>query len=609
MALAVTLGAASGAAAKPFAGETIDGPSPDIQRLGGLGLARDGSGGVVYIKRDGGVDHVFVSRLVLGAPSPPERVDTGRSEPASSAVIAAGDGGRLAVAFVSATSLYASVLGSQGRRFSAPQMIAGSASEPALGMSIHGAGYLAFTEPGLPARVRVAHLPLRGASFDLAGEPLNVDSSRNAGDSEAKRARVHVSADGTALVAWSEDAGDGRTHVYARRVLGTALSVAPQDVTLDSLDGHPGGSADSPQVRLQDNGSFGWIVFRQSFSDGTGQRTRTLARRLVGSVYDPAVKVDGLGFPAEEGSDPPSFDLSGYGDGVVATGLSSSHRTIAAPLSGDAVQRADRHANAITPFPTAAIGESGRGLVAWQESTGPSDPAVVHGRELNQASLAPDTVLSTPALGAVDASLGLEARADQPGDVALAFVQGGIADRRISLAEVTQAPRAPVIATTSGFLRQPRPRISWQPNKEFFSVLTYRVILDGHLIGSTTASRLTPRRRISEGVHRLVVRAIDRHGQTTPSRPSRLRVDSTPPRVKVAVRSSVVSVGVVDVAGAGARGGESSGVGRVHISWGDGTGSSTAGSHHYSGGAHTLSVRATDRAGNVTRVRRSVHPR
>ncbi|HEX2015573.1 MAG TPA: hypothetical protein VGN69_02680 [Solirubrobacteraceae bacterium] len=599
------------ALAAAFPGETIDGPSADVQRLGGLALARDGSGGVVYIKRDAGLDHVFVSRLVLGALSAPERVDAGLSGIASSAVIAAGDNGRLAVAFLSGTALYTTVLGHQGARFSAPQLVADSATSPALGMSIHGAGYLAFDVPGLPARVRVAHLGLKATSFDLAPDVLNVDASRNAGDSEAKRPRVNVSADGTALVAWGEDGSDARTHVIARRVVGTSLSVAPQDVTMESLDGHGGGSADSPQVRLQDNGSLGWIVFRQSFNDSGTQRTRTLARRLVGSLYDPPFKVDGLAFPAPEGSDPPSFDLTGYGDGVVAVGLASSHQTIVGSLlsmSFETPGRADSQPNTIAPDPVVAIGENDRGLVAWQQSTGPADPATMRARELDQGALGTETPLSTAGRGAVDATLGVEAHADQQGDVAVAFVQGGITDRRIVVAEDTQPPRRFQTLFTRAFKRQRRPTLAWQPAKAFFSAVTYRVLIDGHALGATTSTRWMSPRAIPDGVHRLVVRAVDRHGQSTPSRPASLRIDSTPPRVRVAVHGASVTVTVVDVVAARASGRrQSSGMGSVHISWGDGNSSSGAATHHYGHGSHTLRVVAVDRAGNVARIHRAVH--
>jgi len=80
--LLVAVAAALGPAAAParaafFASEALDGPSTDIEGLGGVDVARDGTGGLAYVKRDGGVDHIFVSRLAGGAWQAPERVDQG----------------------------------------------------------------------------------------------------------------------------------------------------------------------------------------------------------------------------------------------------------------------------------------------------------------------------------------------------------------------------------------------------------------------------------------------------------------------------------------------------------------------------------------------------
>ncbi len=42
---------------------TIDGPSEEIVGFGGVAMAEDGTGGVVYLKRVDGVAHVFVVAL------------------------------------------------------------------------------------------------------------------------------------------------------------------------------------------------------------------------------------------------------------------------------------------------------------------------------------------------------------------------------------------------------------------------------------------------------------------------------------------------------------------------------------------------------------------
>ena len=55
----------------------------------------------------GGVPHVFVSRLVDGAFQPPEQVDAGLAGAGSQPVVAASDGGRLVVAYVSGGGIFA----------------------------------------------------------------------------------------------------------------------------------------------------------------------------------------------------------------------------------------------------------------------------------------------------------------------------------------------------------------------------------------------------------------------------------------------------------------------------------------------------------------------
>src|SRR5687768_5134793 len=98
-ALALTLAClpASAAPAAWYPAETIDGPSPTVRALGDIDMARDGTGGLVYIKDEGGVPHVFLSRHYDGVWRAPERVDIGVPTPASQAAVAAADDHRLMI--------------------------------------------------------------------------------------------------------------------------------------------------------------------------------------------------------------------------------------------------------------------------------------------------------------------------------------------------------------------------------------------------------------------------------------------------------------------------------------------------------------------------------
>ena len=80
--------------------QTLAGPSPEIVGFGGVAMAEDGSGGVVFLKRVDGVAHVFVSRYVEGHWLAPIRVDTGQQYAASWPRIGAANGGELMVVWV-----------------------------------------------------------------------------------------------------------------------------------------------------------------------------------------------------------------------------------------------------------------------------------------------------------------------------------------------------------------------------------------------------------------------------------------------------------------------------------------------------------------------------
>ena len=76
---------------------TIDGASAEIVELGGVAMASDGSGGLVYRKRVDGRPHVFAALYPHGTWQAPQRVDVGQSFESSFPAIGAGEGGRLVV--------------------------------------------------------------------------------------------------------------------------------------------------------------------------------------------------------------------------------------------------------------------------------------------------------------------------------------------------------------------------------------------------------------------------------------------------------------------------------------------------------------------------------
>src|SRR4051812_46095039 len=85
----LALAAPAAAHAEWYGAQPIDGPA-DIDFLGDVDVARDGTGGVVYVKRDAGVPQVFLSRLRGGTWTAPVRVSAG--PPVTEAAVTAFDG-------------------------------------------------------------------------------------------------------------------------------------------------------------------------------------------------------------------------------------------------------------------------------------------------------------------------------------------------------------------------------------------------------------------------------------------------------------------------------------------------------------------------------------
>src|SRR3954447_1015832 len=492
-------------------GERIDGP---VTALSGLDVARDGTGALAYVKPDGGVDHVFVSRLEGGAWQAPERIDGGFPAPGSQPVVAAGDGGRLVVAFVSGGSLVALTKPGSGQPYTAPQLISSSGINPSIDFSINDVAYLSFTVPagGGGGDVVVARKDRKASAFGVIPAALDIDPARQAGIGGG-RSKVAVAADGVALVVWGEA---GR--VWARRVFERRLSTAPQDATVDAVGSVAGSTADLPDVDAQDDSSFAWVVYRETFNDVPGGvHARAVARRLVGSQFDPGVLVDGLGgFPTGDTVAPPRVDINGRGDGYAAT--AGTGTAFGAVLK-------DKKFNPGVPLgpgfggqvlPAAAVEENGDGLVAWQNAD-----LTIHARQytMRRASRrvqAPeaDRALSSLGGGPSDAADGLEASADRAGDVAVAFLQGPPGARSVVVASFDRAPGAFRPSSGTSFRNVAANPLKWTQSFELWGPLTYAVEVDGTVVGRTNVPQLAVP-GLADGVHRWREVASDRSGDGT----------------------------------------------------------------------------------------------
>jgi hypothetical protein len=484
-AVLLALSAPNAVRAAWFGVQPIDGPNPAVVGLGGVDLARDGTGAIVYLRTDAGAPHVFLSRLLGGAWQPPVRLDGAVGAPATAAQVAAADGGVLLAAWVAGGIVYGMQIPRPDRLGAAVALGSGSTVDVDIG--VDDAGWIVWGGSG-----DVHAASARDGAWSALPQPLDIDPARDAGG-PAGPPRVAVGADGSGLLTWAETAPDGLAHVYARR-LTPRMSIPPSDLTL------PGGPAGQPDVDLEDDADFGWVVYRQD----SGGTAHTVARRFAGSSFDPAVPLD-AGAPSLA----PSIEMSGDGRGeAVVAGADGS--ILWSPLARDAFGAAARIGQGAAPL--GAVSQRADMAVVWLGRA-----ATVNGRYgAAGGPFQPEAQLSSPALGAV-APGGYAVAADRVGDTAVAVAQGPDGARTVGAALWDRPPGRPVPRLVKGSAARGRPRLRWRSGLDLWGPQAFRVQVDGRRVGTTAATSLMPARRLGAGRHHWRVIAVDRRGQATAS--------------------------------------------------------------------------------------------
>jgi hypothetical protein len=579
-----------------FPGDTIDGPSGDVRALGDVDLARDGSGALAYVKADGGVDHVYVSRFEKGLLQPPERIDVTLAGASSQPVVGASDNGRLAVAFVNSGTVYG-VVRASGLPFSPPVPL-GPGVDPSVDLSINGTAYASYTSAG---DVRIGRLDRRSNAWIGLVSPVDVDPAREAGVGSG-RSRVAISADGIGVVTWGEGG-----HVFARKMFNAGLSNAPQDLTPPDFGGRVSTVSDLPDVDAEDDSSYAWVVFRQTFADGG---SRILARRQRGTQFDPPVALD----TGDEAVRDPRIDLNGRGLGLATMAGASSGQPMTALIDvRDVFGLGSRLLSPSVAGPAAvpSISENNSAVVAAVlAGAGPASVAV---RPYVDGKPGTPLLLSRPELGVVTPELGFDAASDRAGGVLFAWVQGGATDRRIVAGYFDRPPATFLGYTSQRCCRGVAPSLRWQESFNLWGPLRYEVMIDNTLVGQTAGNTLVLPGPLAGGTHRWQVRAIDVRGQATRSKTRLLRIDARKPLLSIGYKRKkrVVTMSV--------RGRDDSrastlvsGMREVDVAWGDDSIASAGVSrvkatHRYRrGGSYTITVTARDKVGNVTVNHRTV---
>jgi hypothetical protein len=573
-----------------FPADPIDGPSPAIRAVTSVDLARDGSGGLTYLKDENGVPHVFLSRLVNGSWRTPERVDAGIETAATEAVVSFTDNQRFGVAFISGGRLYGSVVPEGGGPLPAPQLLYADAdplraiSSLAFDMGINGAAYATFTAPGAGGS-DVRAVRLQDTTWETIGAPLDVDPNQAAGAGKG-RSQVAVAADGNAVVVYGETHPDGRYRIYGRRVTGLNPSVSPQEVSLPEFGGQPGGNADSPRVMIEEDVSYAWAVWRQDF----GGVSRSITRRLVGSLWETPVAID-----AGQPSTDPQIGMNGRGVGFTVA-RAEGGSLIGTPLVNDVFGAAERvDTSGGVSSPAVAITDRRDVATVWVK-----DGAEVRGRhQVEGQPFAAEALLTRPEFGTPSAP---QIAGDRLANFIVAMVQGSDVDRRVTVAVQDRPPARPGGTTSENWKHASKPKLRWKPVLELWGPVTYRVLVDEVEIGRTTGIEIFPPAPLADGVHRWRLESIDQRGQATTSRTRLLRVDSTEPtgRVKISGKRAAGQMLKFSVSAKDAL----SGMKYVVVDYGDRTPVTQLRrtSHRYRAGKYTVKLKLVDRAGNVTRV-------
>jgi hypothetical protein len=623
---------------------TIDGPSPEIVGFGGVAMAEDGTGGVVYLKRSEGVPHVFVSRFVDGQWQAPIRVDTEDPYAASWPRIGAAEDGELIVTWATQYALspppeekpqyemLGAVLGPGGERFGRTILIdrdihAATGTDPELAVSSSGqadlvyrvieqsrAGVVALHAGDVTESVRVAHFDgLRWANLGAV--------NRNSGiamrpPTEANAPRIAIGPTGNGIVVWQEPELSGVARLWARRIFGASLDYV-MPVSATSYDGASiSEDAEAPAVAFSRLGQAE-VVYRQP----AGASSPLPGPRIFLNILPDGESVSGAEFEGAK-----VIDEGVPGGKTAVVGAPSididERRSLRVVYDADGeprlIEGSDRGlTGALTLSPpfsgpeTASASDmnpEGGGIAAWPSADSEGHP------EVAVLENYPDGGVQT---GLVSGGAGgeineLSVGRSGLGDGIIAFRQGPLGNASIVAATVSAPPaQTPFVLTLPKvWVRPAQALVEWQPAPSGDGPIAYRIVVDGHVQGTPVpAGVYTTRvdtRGLSTGVHEVQVLATDRYGQSTLTAPGSLQLADSPPRVLItrAHGGAAVKVEIEDPAGLA----KSS----LNVSFGDG--SSARGkancSHTYGhAGVYRITVAAADSLGNAGVVRRWVSVR
>jgi PKD domain len=613
----------------------LDGPSSEIVELGGVAMAADGTGGIVYRKRVEGRAHIFVAQYAEGKWGASQQVDTGEKFESSFPAIAAGEGGRLVVVWVnhyssSTDGLFSATMDPGSTGFQPPVPVdldigQATGTYPSIAMNDSGEALVAYrvitavsgpSTPNIPSgyvqdEIRMARY--NGQYWSSLGQPLNRDLAQPVPQPTALNSpQVGIDLSGEGLIAWQEPDDNFINRIYARRIFGMVPGDI-LDVSPATYNGHAlNGAADELSLDFTGFGE-GAVAWRQQPSPGSGFTHATVFVSELPSSFSPkgasfAPARPVAGSPTGEGPSEAlgpismAVDAEGGFDAGYAAG-DESFDTSGAEASLGAPVRLDQGSEVPgDPLLTRAV--NGALAAAWKVQVhGAGGVAVLERR----ADGTPNrTIVAAPHGGAVEQ---LAMGGSHRGDAIFGFLQGNGANTQIAAVVVRAPPGEFVTDTPLSWVKATHIPLQWEVPLAGAGKVNYSILIDDREVAENITSSeyaLGPS-EVSEGVHTLQVEATDSLGQVVDSEPATLKVDRKPPRAHISVRGATVTVRVGD----GPKG-EVSGVelGSVKVRFGDGhsAGGRKTLRHTYAhGGTYTILVSASDNAGNKATVRKQVH--
>lgn len=622
---------------------TLDGPSEDIVAFGGVAMAEDGTGGVVYLKRVDGVAHVFVSRYLGGQWLAPIRVDVEQPFAASWPRIGAANGGELVVVWATpfateeqkpVQELLSATLGPGSEAFGPalivdPDIREGAGTSPALAMSPTGqadvvyrvvlpSGTTSLLRPGDVAEsVRVAHFG--GERWTRMGS-INRDLGLSMRPPTAANApAIAIGPTGNGVVVWQEPEISGVARIWARRLFGAGLDyVLP--VTATAFGPSPiEEDADAPSVALSAVGQAevayrqaagrssplpGPRIFMNILSDGEASSGTEFEGPKLADTTVSGGKAASIGRPSIDIDERQSvrllYDANGTPRVVEGTDLGlTGVLSLGSPFVGSSLAPA-------AELPSASVmGPEGGGVSAWPSADTHGAAGVAVREDFPEGGVQTGLIS-----GGAGGPIGeLEVGRSGLGDGLVAFQQGPLGNAAIVADQVTAVPARFVISAPKNWIRPSQAHISWEASTSANAPLSYTVVLDGHRLRTPSgafALTIDPH-QLDTGLHTVQLLATDRYGQATLSAPSILRIDGRSPAVTLASagHGTEVAVHVSD---------RQSGVlaQAIKVSFGDGHSASGRARlrHRYAHpGTFVIVISVRDKLGNRSVVRRTVKVR